>query len=391
MKRLVIYLSVKPEEGGKFQYSLSMLEALSTINNKKYSVTAVYHDVNWKQYIPDNISKVKVDTKNLTYRIVRKVIESLSLKLIYLRMIGKYIHPLHKKLYKMKPNLIFYPGNDPLVYEIKLHGVIPVFDLMHRYEVDFQEVADEKIYKERESNYKNICKYAESILVDSRTGKQHLLECYKVKENKIYVLPYVAPPYVRDEYKEVDVVHKYNIPDRYVFYPAQLWKHKNHEGLLYAISLLHKQNIIVNAVFVGSNKNAGDDIESLIDELDLHKQIYTLNFVGNGDLVALYKKAVALVMPTFFGPTNIPQLEAFALGCPVITSDIYGIPEQVGDAALLVNPNDYHDIASKIKTIWDNDNIRQELIRKGYKKNMEWNQKQFNVKLASIIEKISNY
>ena len=54
-------------------------------------------------------------------------------------------------------------------------------------------------------------------------------------------------------------------------------------------------------------------------------------------MISFYKYAVALVMPTFFGPTNIPPLEAFALGCPVITSNIYGIPEQVGDAALLVN------------------------------------------------------
>ncbi|NQV18415.1 MAG: glycosyltransferase [Armatimonadetes bacterium] len=139
------------------------------------------------------------------------------------------------------------------------------------------------------------------------------------------------------------------------------------------------------------------DISTLTSEIekyqlrkDLNEQIYKLNFVCNEDLVALYKKTVALVMPTFFGPTNIPQLEAFALGCPVITSDIYGIPDQVGDAALLVNPSDYSDIANKIKIIWNDKSIRQKLVRKGYKKDIEWNQKQFSLKLGSIIEEILN-
>ena len=390
MVRLVVYLSMKPEEGGKFQYSLSMLEALSAINNNKYSVTAMYHDVNWKKYIPDYINKVKVNTNNSIYRIIRKVIGFLPSNYNFWRAIGKYFHPLHKILYKMKPHLIFYPGGDSLIYEVKLPGVIPVFDLMHQYEVDFQEVAEQKIYREREFSYKNICKYAESIFVDSEVGKQHLLECYKVKENKIYILPYIAPKYVRDVDKKVDVVKKYNLPGRYVFYPAQFWKHKNHEGLLYAISLLQKQNIIVNAVFVGSDKNAGDNVEKLTYELDLYEQIYTLNYVSNEDLVALYQKAIALVMPTFFGPTNIPQLEAFALGCPVITSNIYGMPEQVGDAALLVNPADIYDIAEKIKLLWKNEKTRQELIRKGYKKDMEWNQDQYRLKLVSIIENVLN-
>ena len=57
-------------------------------------------------------------------------------------------------------------------------------------------------------------------------------------------------------------------------------------------------------------------------------------------------------MPTFFGPTNIPVLEAWAFGCPVLTSDIRGVREQVGDAALLADPTSVEAIADGIHRLW---------------------------------------
>lgn len=381
---------MKPEEGGKFQYSLSIVEALKAINNQKYLVTALYHDNNWEKYIPYNFTKVKIENKNLGYKIITKILHLLPFRLHLLRIAGKYLDPVQNRLFKLKPHLVFYPGCDSFIYEARLPGIVPVFDLMHRYEPTFPEVAQEEIYRAREYHYKNICKYAKAILVDSKSGRQHLLECYKVNKKKIFVLPYIAPSYVRDKGPITDIRSKYKLPERYIFYPAQFWKHKNHNGLLSAVSILQSQNIIVNVVFVGSNKNAGDSIRGLIDRLNLNEQIYILDFVPIEDLVALYKKAVALVMPTFLGPTNIPQLEAFALGCPVITSDIYGIPTQVGDAALLINPNDNNDIADKIGLLWCDDNVRQELVQKGFRKDMEWSQKAFNLKLFFLIDNILN-
>ena len=79
-----------------------------------------------------------------------------------------------------------------------------------------------------------------------------------------------------------------------------------------------------------------------------------------------YRRARAMVMPTFFGPTNIPPLEAFALGCPVAVSNIYGIPEQVGDAALLFDPNSVEEIADCIERLWQDDALCASLISKGH-------------------------
>jgi glycosyltransferase involved in cell wall biosynthesis len=79
----------------------------------------------------------------------------------------------------------------------------------------------------------------------------------------------------------------------------------------------------------------------------------------------LYKLATALVMPTLFESVSMPIWEAFHLGCPVVSSNVCALPEQVGDAGLLFDPNNIEDIAEKIYIIWNDENLRQELIKRG--------------------------
>jgi glycosyltransferase involved in cell wall biosynthesis len=176
------------------------------------------------------------------------------------------------------------------------------------------------------------------------------------------------------------------IPDKYLLYPAQFWSHKNHKAIIEAIDLLRTRGLVINAVFVGSDQGNKTEIVSLIREKKLIENIRILGYVSNEELIHLYRNAVALVMPTFFGPTSIPPLEAMALGCPVITSRIFSIPEQLGNAALYVDPNNCEELAQKIELIWKNEKLRKTLIARGYKKDQLWNQEAFKNRLQEIIE-----
>ena len=71
-------------------------------------------------------------------------------------------------------------------------------------------------------------------------------------------------------------------------------------------------------------------------------------------------------MPTFFGPTNLPPLEAFRLGVPVIYSDLEGLRDQVGDAALLVNLHDPETLSDYLLDLLKDHNLRSTLIKRGY-------------------------
>ena len=90
-------------------------------------------------------------------------------------------------------------------------------------------------------------------------------------------------------------------------------------------------------------------------------------------------------MPTYFGPTNIPPLEAMACRCPVAVSRIYGMEEQLGDAALYFNPGSIDDISENMINLWINPDLCAELIKKGTKKTQSWGIKTFSMRLEEII------
>lgn len=377
-----------PHEGGKYQYTLSVINALKTLPDDKYIIYVVFTKKHWKGIIPNSMHQ-----KEIKYTVINKLIRGLFLKLSFFfstelrvwRRIGKFIDRSHKEIISIDPDLVIYPTNSSLAYEIDKPSVAPIFDLMHIYEPCFPEVKKNNLIKKRNYHYSLICKYSKIILVDSKVGKDHVLENFNIRNtDAIKILPYAAPGYIKISNPDKSILNKFDLPKKFLLYPAQFWKHKNHKGLLEGIKHLKDKQVYVNLVLVGSNKNV--TIAPYINRLALKKQVYLLNYVTNDELVALYKCAVALVMPTFFGPTNIPQLEAFALGCPVITSNIYGIPEQVGGAALLVNPADNIDIANKIAMVWDNEDLRLELIKKGYIRNSHWSLNEFSKKLQSIVK-----
>ena len=76
------------------------------------------------------------------------------------------------------------------------------------------------------------------------------------------------------------------------------------------------------------------------------------------------------------------------MGCPVATSRIYGMPEQLGDAALFFDPTSVEQIAQAMKSLWDDGGLCEELSRRGLIQSSRWNQSHFNQRLQDIIEKV---
>ena len=183
-----------------------------------------------------------------------------------------------------------------------------------------------------------------------------------------------------------------NIPGRFLFYPASFWPHKNHYRIIEAIGLLKKKHgIKISIVFVGTTYSQWQVFamcNALAKKHSIESQVYFLNYVSDEELAALYMRAVGLVMPTYFGPTNIPYLEAFYYKCPVIASDIHGIKEQVGDAGLLVNPKDTDAISNAIYRIWTDRSLRDSLIKKGQEQFRQFSSKHFMEKVNSIIDSL---
>jgi glycosyltransferase involved in cell wall biosynthesis len=95
-------------------------------------------------------------------------------------------------------------------------------------------------------------------------------------------------------------------------------------------------------------------------------------------------------MPTFFGPTNIPILEAWALDCPVITSDIRGVREQAGDAALLVDPTSPEALADAIRRVWQEDDTRAGLVRRGRARLGLYTREDYAARLDAVLDRAAS-
>jgi glycosyltransferase involved in cell wall biosynthesis len=199
------------------------------------------------------------------------------------------------------------------------------------------------------------------------------------------VLPYAPPKYIYNCLADKSI--QLRLPPKYFFYPAQLWSHKNHITLLKAANEIRDSITDLKLVFSGTFKNATREIVNAIKSFGLEDCVQLLGYVPDCAMPVLYKRARALIMPTYFGPTNIPPMEAFVAGCPVAVSNIYGMPEQVGNAALLFDPNSVDELASIMMRLWTDDKLCSELIRHGIKRSQELSFVNFEKRFHDIIAK----
>jgi GT2 family glycosyltransferase/Flp pilus assembly protein TadD/glycosyltransferase involved in cell wall biosynthesis/2-polyprenyl-3-methyl-5-hydroxy-6-metoxy-1,4-benzoquinol methylase len=301
-------------------------------------------------------------------------------------------------------DVVIFPFPNPLSFECGLDYVMAIHDLQHRLQPEFPEVSAEGEWQRREYLFRNAVRFAEGILVDSEVGKEDVLACYGnyIRPEQVYPLPF-TPTYSSDLNQLSDddkfaVQKKYRLPQRYFFYPAQFWLHKNHARLVQALHHLKVEHQI-EAPLILTGSNSGPKHENrdqvfrdcmlLADRLGVKNQVYYLGYVPDEDMPALYAMATALAFPTFFGPANIPVLEAWAFDCPVLTSDIRGIREQVGNAALLADPKDMVAMAGQLKRLWLDQALRQTLIENGRINLGSCTTSDFNQRLYTIIDQVS--
>jgi glycosyltransferase involved in cell wall biosynthesis len=274
-------------------------------------------------------------------------------------------------------DLALYPVYSVAAVETQVPAMVTVHDLNHRIYTEFPEVMALGEFERREYYFRNACRRALALLVESDTGREDLLNFYAdtgLSADRIVVLPVLPAPTVRaavSESERASVRQRYGLSAGFVFYPAQFWPHKNHLRLIEALyHLKHAAGLVPTLVLVGSHsgslrRRTFAAAMRRARRLGVDAQVRYLGFVPDQEMSALYAEAAALAMPTFFGPTNIPVLEAFVTGCPVVTSDIRGIREQTDGAAVLVDPRSSEAIADGLRRVLSSSDERSALARRG--------------------------
>jgi glycosyltransferase involved in cell wall biosynthesis len=365
--------------GGVYQYTQSIIDALKEDGTKKYIIFC-------------NIDDTRFDNYNLEVRKMTKYKNSIFKMIIMtLQFLFFFRKPLILTKQEIKcfsdidmfiaPSISAYPHfflNKPFIFT--LH------DMQERYYPEFFS-----IYRRftRWLNNRTLAQSATKIICESKFVKNDIIKFTGTRSNKISIIQSPPPQEFLDfefEDNQFGVVReKYNLPQKYIFYPAQCWLHKNHIKLVEAFNLVSEKYSDINLILTGSQKDDYPNIESKINQLGLNDKIKHLGYIDYEDLPYLYKMSQMLIMPTLFESVSIPIYEAFSLEVPVCSSNVVALPEQVGDAGLLFNPNSIEDIANKIIEYLSNSELKKNRALKGFNKVLDFNHQEYKKQLIEVL------
>ena len=381
-----LYLGVEPSAGGMFQYAQCILRSLADMRQRgELAVVVAYGDERWVPLL-DRFQLPCVRLRRWRQgTFIARVLMAMLLPLSTTRFLSRIMNPLDSELRNLNCGLWFFPAQDELTWQIDVPVMGTIHDLMHRYEQGFPEAGNWWRKRLREHRFRSIAWGSLAIIVDSELGKQQVIESYGVQKELVYALPYIAPDHVRQTHERNDFDAFYQLPKKYYFYPAQFWKHKNHMRLVDALAEARKVFPDMVLIFSGGKNHEYDKINRHVSELRLEDAVRFVGYVPDEDIGGFYSRARGLVMPTFFGPTNIPPLEAMASGCPVLISKTYGMPEQCGSAALYFDPNSVTEIRDRMIKLWTDDQLYRQLSVHGLMRTKAWGHQQFEQRLAEII------
>ena len=330
--KLGVLALAEPDKGGTYQYTLSMLQALH--HTSGYEIT-LYGD-------PEN-----ADFARLGYPI-RRFTESRAQQLTAL--IADRIHVRLPDAFDSQDILLA-----PIYSPALLHTSKPFAFTLH----DLQE----KYYPENFSWWQRIWRHqvyarllgrTRYVICESRQVKADIIRFFGVSEERAVVI--TAPPlrqFLTDETGDrLQAARvRLQLPEKFLFYPAQFWVHKNHLRLIEAFRELATEVPHLKLVLTGKKRDEYDVVMSAIRTYGLSERVCHLGYVQQDDLQVIYKLATALIMPSLFESVSIPIYEAFQVGTPVAASNILAIPEQVGDAGLLFDPKSVASIKKAILKI----------------------------------------
>lgn len=367
---------INKELGGGFSYTDKLIKLIDEYSfSKDVEIVFITKESNIRFYKKEVINLEYYSTK-LKTSLKQDVKKFIINKISYLKFIkknadnraqAKQVNEYYKfQLLKEGVSVIFYPIQTQC-YVADFPFIATNWDIGHLSMFAFPEVTHSRIFENRDDWYQKKLRKALAIFVESDTGKEELTTYLNINPARIKVFPIFPGAVIMQKVaieKQIRILKKFDInKEEYFFYPAQFWAHKNHYNLILAFKELVKTKPNAKLVFTGSDKGNLKYIKHIITKYKLSNNVLHLGFLGLEEIYVLYKNAISLVFPSFLGPTNMPLLEAQALGCPVLCSDLNGHKLQLGDGALYFDPLKQESIYSTLLKVMD-DEVRNFILER---------------------------
>ncbi len=268
-------------------------------------------------------------------------------------------------------DLLFCPFTAPLYHQTGVPTVCVVLDIQYHFYPQFFTTEDRA---QRRNIFIDACEKANHIITISDYVKQTIIDNspYDIvgKTETIYIGLDNRLPSINNHLQN-ELFQKFLITkENYLLYPANYWKHKNHEILLTAFAMyIHKfPNSSLKLICTGAPSERLEYLKAIVIKMKLQDRIKFAGFLSNEEFSAVFAGCKAIIYPSLFEGFGMPILEAMANAKPVICSNCTSVPEIAGESAIYFDPRKPTEIVAAIQILELDSNIIQEKIEYGLRR-----------------------
>lgn len=273
----------------------------------------------------------------------------------------------------MSADLLFCPFTAPTYFELGIPTVCTIYDLQYKTYPGFFSAED---VAHRERTFIEACRRATALAAISNYSRDSAiahgrLDPERIRTIHLRMAQRIAPAIGNDK----AILDRLGLsPQQYLIYPANFWKHKNHEMLLTAFGMACHGGLAtdIKLVCTGAPGPRQEWLMSAARTMNLDDRVLFPGYLPNADLASLMASCTGMVFPSLYEGFGLPIIEAMAAGVPVACSNTTSLPEVAADAAILFDPRVPTQIAQAMISLVENEALRARLIQAGQQRATEF-------------------
>ncbi len=269
-------------------------------------------------------------------------------------------------LHNLRADLLFCPFTAPTYSEVGIPTVATIYDLQYKKYPEFFSPLD---VAHRERVFLEACKRGAMLSAISNYSREKAIDYGKLDPKKIRTI------YLRMA-KRISIASGLGdsvlmrfglVTGKYFIYPANFWKHKNHEILLTAFGMACTQGLPsdIKLICTGAPGERSIFLSNAVKEMNLEGRIIFPGFVSTQELSGLMSNSLGMIFPSLYEGFGLPVMEAMAAGVPVACSNLTSLPEIAANAAIVFDPRVPSQIAKAMIKLEGDEDLRSSLIKLG--------------------------
>ncbi|MCD2450815.1 glycosyltransferase family 4 protein [Methylicorpusculum oleiharenae] len=270
-------------------------------------------------------------------------------------------------------DLLFCPFTAPTYFEVGIPTVSTIYDLQYKTFPEFFAAED---VAHRDRTFLEACQKATVLTAISDYSRDSAivhggLEPARIRTIHLRMAQRIAP----EDEQDTTILDRLKLTrQRYLMYPANFWRHKNHEMLMTAFGMACHEGLAkdIKLVCTGAPGERYEWLMKAAYSMNLGDRIIFPGYLPNTELAALMSHCVGVVFPSLYEGFGLPVIEAMAAGVPVACSNRTSLPEVAADAAIMFDPRIPTQISQAMISLVENTELRVQLIQAGLQRAEEF-------------------